>query len=71
MPSSISQKPVHQSLTIAGALAMAAAFASDRLGITAPPGAIEGLVQSLIDLVFYLGLLGVGIGRARANAPLV
>ncbi len=66
-----SPKPVHQSLTIAGALAMAAAFASDRLGITAPPGAIEGLVQSLIDLVFYLGLLGVGIGRARASAPLV
>lgn len=71
MPPNLPAKPIHQSLTIAGALAMAAAFATESLGISAPPGAIEGVVQALIDLVFYLGLLGVGIGRARAGAPLV
>lgn len=71
MPANSSPKPIHQSLTIAGALAMAAAFATEQLGISVPAGAIEGLVQSLIDLVFYLGLLGVGIGRARAVAPLI
>lgn len=71
MQPSSSPKPIHQSLTIAGALAMAVAFAIDRLGVSLAPGTIEGLTQSITDLVFYLGLLGVGVGRARANSPLI
>ncbi len=71
MTPSSSPKPIHHSLTITSALAMAVAFAVDRLGVAVPPGAIEGLVQSVTDLIFYLGLLGVGVGRARATAPLI
>lgn len=71
MQTPLSPKPIHQSLTIAGALAMAVAFAVDRLGVSIDPGTIEGLTQSITDLVFYLGLLGVGVGRARATSPLL
>lgn len=70
MPDQPDPKPLHRSLTIASALAMAIAFVAERIGLPAPPGAVEALVQALIDLMFALGLVGVGVGRARARQPL-
>lgn len=63
-------KPAHRSLTLAGMLAMALAFVAERAGLVAAPGAFDALAQALIDLVFSMGLLGAGIGRARARQPL-
>lgn len=63
-------KPVHRSLTIASALAMMLAYCAERLELSLPAGMAEHLAQLLIDIVFSLGALGVGLGRARARGPL-
>lgn len=71
MPDAVTPKPAHRSLTLASTLAMALAFAVERAGLTPAPGALDAIAQALIDLVFSLGLLGVGVGRARASQPLM
>lgn len=63
-------KPAHRSLTLVGALAMAIAFVGERLGVQTSAGETAAVAQALLDLIFSLGLLGVGVGRARAKAPL-
>jgi len=64
------QRPALQSLTLRGALAMALAFGLARLGVDLPDGAPQAIAAALVDLVFYAGLIAVGVGRARARGPL-
>jgi type IV pilus biogenesis protein CpaD/CtpE len=66
-------KPVSalQSLTLRGAAAMAVAFAAHQGHIQLPDGAAQEIANALIQLVFYGGLIAVGVGRARARGPLV
>lgn len=63
-------KPAYRSLTIASALAMLFAYCAERLNLALPPGMAEQAAQLAIDLIFSLGALGVGVGRARAKGPL-
>lgn len=58
------------SLTLKGAVAMAIAYAAGRFGMHLPEGLASTAAQTVIDLVFALGLAAVGIGRARAKTPL-
>jgi hypothetical protein len=46
---------------------MAVAYALARLGLELPEGAAQTLVGAVVDLVFALGALGVGVGRGRAH----
>ncbi len=59
-----------QSLTLKGAIAMAAAFIAGKLGLDAADPALVGVSNALVDLIFYAGLLAVGVGRSRARGPL-
>jgi len=70
MPEPAAPKPAHRSLTLAGVLAMAIAFAAERMGLSPGAASVDALAQAVIDLVFSLGLLGAGLGRARARQPL-
>lgn len=63
-------KPALQSLTLRGAVAMAIAFGVSRLGVELPDGAAQAIAEAATQLVFYLGLIPVGVGRARARGPL-
>ena len=63
-------KTVAASLTLRGALAMALAFVASRLGIAIPDDQVQLFADAVVQIVFYGGLLAVGIGRARAKAPL-
>lgn len=63
-------KPAVRSLTLRGALSMAVAFGLARLGVDLPEGAPHAIADALVDLLFYAGLIAVGVGRARARAPL-
>lgn len=58
------------SLTVRGALAMALAFVASRLGVAIPDEQAQMFAEAVIQIVFYGGLLAVGIGRARAKGPL-
>jgi hypothetical protein len=62
-------KPASRSLTLRGAAAMALAYALSRLGLDVDGGA-QPAIEALLDLVFALGAMGVGVGRARAAGPL-
>jgi hypothetical protein len=64
-------KPPLGSLTLKSAAALAAAFVAARLGAHLPEGAAQDIASALVDLVFALGVLGVGVGRARARGPIV
>ena len=64
------EKVAIQSLTLRSAAVIAIAAAADRLGIVLPEGAAQEIAGSLIDLVVTLGLIGVAIGRTRANTPI-
>ncbi|MBY0448792.1 MAG: hypothetical protein K2P95_08885 [Hyphomonadaceae bacterium] len=70
MPDPTAAKPAYRSLTIASALAMLFAYCAERLNIPLSPGVAEQAAQLAIDLIFSLGALGVGVGRARAKGPL-
>ena len=59
-----------QSLTLRGAVSMAIAFGVSRLGVELPPGAPQAIAEAATQLIFYLGLIAVGVGRARARGPL-
>ncbi|MBK8545083.1 MAG: hypothetical protein IPL62_17000 [Caulobacteraceae bacterium] len=59
-----------QSLTLRSAAVIAIAAAANRMGIVLPDGAAQEIANSLIDLVVTLGLIGVAIGRTRANTPI-
>lgn len=60
-----------RSLTLRGAAAMAIAFGCSHLGVELPEGAAQSIADALADLVFYAGLVAVGVGRARARGPIV
>jgi hypothetical protein len=61
---------VHRSLTLAGALAMAIAYAANRLGVPIADAVAAETAAAVIDLLFNVGLVAVGVGRARARQPL-
>jgi hypothetical protein len=63
-------KALAASLTLRGALAMALAFVASRLGIAIPDDQAQMFAEAVIQIVFYGGLLAVGVGRARAKGPL-
>ncbi len=63
-------KPIAQSLTLQGALAMGLAFVAGKAGLALPEGQAAPLVQAVTDLMFYAGSMAVGVGRARARATL-
>jgi hypothetical protein len=63
-------KSVAASLTVRGALAMALAFVASRLGFAIADDQAQTFADAVIQIVFYGGLLAVGIGRARAKGPL-
>ncbi len=63
-------KAAIQSLTLRSAAVIAIAAAANRMGIVLPDGAAQEIANSLIDLVVTLGLIGVAIGRTRANTPI-
>jgi cadmium resistance protein CadD (predicted permease) len=63
-------KAATQSLTLRSAALIAIAAAADRMGIVLPDGAAQELASALIDLVVTLGLIGVAVGRTRANTPI-
>lgn len=65
-----SAKAAIQSLTLRSAAVIAIAAAANRIGIVLPDGAAQEIANSLIDLVVTLGLIGVAIGRTRANTPI-
>lgn len=58
------------SLTLRSAAALAVAFVAGKLGLELPEGAAQDIAGAVIDLIFALGLIGVGVGRARAKAPI-
>jgi hypothetical protein len=64
-------KPPQGSLTLRSAAALAVAYVAARFGAQLPEGAAQEIAGALIDLVFALGVLGVGVGRARARGPIV
>lgn len=63
-------KALAASLTLRGALAMALAFVASRLGIAIPDEQAQMFAEAVIQIIFYGGLLAVGVGRARAKGPL-
>lgn len=63
-------KPFHRSLTMRAAAAMALAYVAGKLGQTLPYENADQIVGAASDLLFALGALGVGLGRARARTPL-
>jgi hypothetical protein len=63
-------KTLAQSLTLRGALAMALAFVAGRLGLSIPDDQAQLFAEAITQIVFYGGLLAVGVGRARAKGPL-
>jgi hypothetical protein len=63
-------KTLAESLTVRGALAMALAFVANRLGITIPDAQAQLFADAITQIIFYGGLLAVGVGRARAKGPL-
>jgi hypothetical protein len=63
-------KSLAASLTLRGALAMALAFVAGRLGYSIPDEQIKMFADAIVQIVFYGGLLAVGVGRARAKGPL-
>ena len=63
-------KPAARSLTLQGAAAIAIAAVASRFAIHLPAGAAQNIVSVVIDLVNTLGLLGVAVGRTRANRPI-
>lgn len=63
-------KSALSSLTLKGAIAMALAYAAGRVGLHLPDGVLASVADVIIDLVFSLGLIAVGVGRARAGVPL-
>lgn len=63
-------KPAAASLTLRSAAAMALAFCLARFSPDLPPGAAHDAAGAVVDLMFALGALGVGVGRARAQTPL-
>ncbi|MBL8549522.1 MAG: hypothetical protein JNJ73_06025 [Hyphomonadaceae bacterium] len=71
MPTEIIPKALQGSLTLRSAAALAVAYVAGRFGAHLPEGAAQEIAGALIDLLFALGLLGVGVGRARARGPLV
>ncbi len=58
------------SLTLRGAVSMAIAFGISRLGVELPEGAPQAIAEAATQLVFYVGLIAVGVGRARARGPI-
>ena len=66
----IDPRPALRSLTLRGAAAMAIAFALSRLGVELPAGSAQAIADALAELVFYAGLMAVGVGRARAHGPI-
>jgi hypothetical protein len=50
---------------------MALAFVVNRLGISIPDDQLQLFADALTQIVFYGGLLAVGVGRARAKGPLL
>jgi hypothetical protein len=64
------QRPALRSLTLRGAATMAIAFGLSRLGVELPEGSAQAIADALADLVFYGGLMAVGVGRARARGPI-
>ena len=58
------------SLTLRGALSMAIAFGVARLGVQLPDAATQAIAEAVTQLVFYAGLIAVGVGRARARGPI-
>ena len=70
IPASTS-RPALSSLTLRGAVSMAIGFGLSRLGVDLPPGAAQAIADAVSQLVFYAGLIAVGVGRARARGPIV
>ncbi|MGE3304301.1 MAG: hypothetical protein AB7M12_14445 [Hyphomonadaceae bacterium] len=63
-------KTILTSLTLKGALAMGLAFVAGRLGLAMPDAELAQIADAIVQIVFYAGLLAVGIGRSRAKGPL-
>ena len=59
------------SMTLRGAISMAIGFGLSRLGVELPEGAAQAIADAVAQLVFYAGLIAVGVGRARARGPLI
>ena len=63
-------RPALSSLTLRGAVSMAIGFGLSRLGVELPAGAAQAIADAVSQLVFYAGLIAVGVGRARARGPI-
>ncbi|MDX2237580.1 MAG: hypothetical protein NW203_08445 [Hyphomonadaceae bacterium] len=59
-----------QSLTLRSAALAVIAYAAARMGVVLPDGAAATLADAAFDLLFALSMIGIGVGRARARAPL-
>lgn len=59
-----------RSLTLRGAVAMAIAYAAGRFGLDVGAPAANEIAARALDLIFTLGVMAVGVGRARAKGPL-
>jgi hypothetical protein len=64
-------KPLTRSLTLRAAAAMALACAAGKAGQYLPYDAAQQIVNAGADLLFALGAIGVGVGRARVRQPLI
>jgi len=64
-------KPASESLTLRSAAAIAVAIVASRFSVDLPAGVAQQFASAIVDLVTTLGLIGVAIGRARANGPIV
>ncbi|MES1203338.1 MAG: hypothetical protein ABUS57_18025 [Pseudomonadota bacterium] len=63
-------KALAASLTLRGVIAMVLAFVAGRLGYFIPDEQVQMFADAIVQVVFYGGLLAVGVGRARAKGPL-
>lgn len=59
-----------RSLTLRGAVAMVIAYSAGRFGLDLGAPAANEIAARALDLIFTLGVMAVGVGRARAKGPL-
>lgn len=64
------EKPALESLTLRSAAAIAIAAVAAQLRLDLPDGVAQQVADALIQLVTTLGLIGVAVGRTRAQGRL-
>ncbi len=63
-------KPFYRSVTMRAVASVALAYVAGKFGQPLPCESADQIVGTASDLLFALGAPGVGLGRARACAPL-